>query len=1006
MFRIVLVCAVMLFLAVPQHVVGGAKPNIIAREGRSFSQNDEVIPGVVIVSFKRGVAVAEGQPLTSVGIINQAIQENGVTSLVKIFKVIAPVSETDEANGTVDLSRVYYAYILTGLDPREVARQIGTLEAVEYAEPKFMHYLHDTPNDPQVATQTNAFTRMNLFNGWTLGKGDSAVAIATVDGGTYWQHEDLLANLKINPLEDINNNRRFDPGPPPAGDEDGIDQDANGFVDDVIGWNFANNSNNPRGLPATPNSADHGTNTASDFGARTNNGIGMAGSSWNCALLPVCAAAPTSDNGIAFGYEGIMYAAQVGAKVINCSWGRTGGYSLFEQNVITAATQGGALVVVSAGNGTNNNGVGKNNDLSPDFPASYKNALSVGATNSTSDAKASFSNYGLTVPVYAPGVNILSATNAGGYASSGISGTSFSSPLVAGLAGILKVQRPTWTPRQIATQLRVTADSIDAANPSFAGNMGRGRVNLARALTESDPGIEILNSTILTTRGSALFLPNDTIVVTLTIQNILFATANNLSLVATSSDASLTVIQGSATVASLAPGGQATLPNLMYRVGALTASKDIALRFAWTSNTNDRDAYAFKVTVFPSIPLWESQASPTQTSLFSVKAVTQNIVWAAGGSGTGSAPVVIRTTDGGSNWALAGNGLSGVDLYCITAVDANRAWVGTGNGKIFATTNGGSSWAEQIYPGTQSPFINGIWMFSDGTGYAQGDPFSANRFVVLKTTNLGQTWAHLANEPVGGSTEAGWNNSFWFTDTDHGWFGTNLSKVWRTTDGGTTWSSAASGAVNSYGVAFKDNNNGIVGHSTGAIRVSTNGGATWTSVTSPTTSPIIGLSHLAGTNLAWIGIAGTPYRSTNNGTNWSSQSLYPFTGSLQHLYFADTSNGWTVTSNGEVLRYRPAGTVGVEEIAENIPTTFSLDQNYPNPFNPSTSIGFRIVDFGLVSLKVFDVLGREVATLVEGVREPGTYTVVLDGALLTSGLYFYQLKTGRFVDVKKMLLVK
>ncbi len=122
--------------------------------------------------------------------------------------------------------------------------------------------------------------------------------IATVDGGTNWHHEDLNANLWINPAEDINHNGPFDPGPPPEGDEDGIYQDGNGKVDDMIGWNFTYNSNNPRGSQTTPGSADHGTETASAFGAVTNNGRGMAGTSWNCRVMPVCAADAQFDNSI------------------------------------------------------------------------------------------------------------------------------------------------------------------------------------------------------------------------------------------------------------------------------------------------------------------------------------------------------------------------------------------------------------------------------------------------------------------------------------------------------------------------------------------------------------------------------------------------------------------------------------------------------------------------------------------------------------------------------------
>jgi photosystem II stability/assembly factor-like uncharacterized protein len=986
--------------------LSASKP-IPTKVPRVFSPEDEVIPGVLVIKFMPWVHVDAATGRTTHSAIERHLQEEGILSLRKALPFIPQPSLQQIAEGAVDLSRVYFAEIPHAADPRQIASRLSTVEGIEYAEPKFMSYIRDIPNDPLLPNQTSYFTLMNTFNGWTIAKGSSSVPIAVVDGGTYWQHEDLQPNMRINSPEDINHNGRYDPGPPPGGDEDGIDQDSNGFTDDVIGWNFANNTGNPRGLTSTPNSAAHGTATASHFGARTDNGIGMAGSSWNCSMIAICAASPTTDNAIAYGYEGIAYAYANGAKVINCSWGRTGGFSAFEQDVINAATQAGALVVCAAGNGLNNNGVGKSNDLQPDYPPNYKNVLAVGATSSTSDGRASFSNYGRTVPVFAPGVNIYSAFNGGGYGNGG-SGTSYSSPLVAGLAGIIKSQRPALTPRQIALQIKTTCDSIDGANPSLAGNLGRGRVNFARALSESHAGIEILSADIRTPSGRTLFLQNDTILLTLTVQNILFAAASNLVFTGTSSDASVSVLQGTVNAGTLAPGQQATLAPLMFRVGTLTSSRDVALRLNWVSNTNERDSWAYKITVFPTVPQWETQASPTTTTLYSVKAVDANIAWAAGGNGTATAPVVVRTTNGGQVWTNVTGNLSNQDLYCIFALDANRAWVGTGSGKIFATTNGGASWAEQVYPGTQSPFINGIWIFPNGVGYAEGDPASspAGRFNVLKTTNFGQSWAHLTNEPVGSSSEYGYNNSFWCTDVNRIWFGTNASRIWRTTDGGATWLSSASGATDSYAVSFKDNNNGLVAHSTGTVRLSTDGGATWNTTSSPTTSPINGLAYVSGTNFAWLASGAVPYRSTNNSASWTAQSVYPITGTLYHLSFADTSNGWAVTSGGEIIRYRPSGTTNAETNPPDVPDRFVLHQNYPNPFNPSTTISYEIAHPALVSLKVFDLLGREVATLVEDVRDAGAYTVSFDASSMSSGVYLYRLKAGAFSQTRRMILLR
>ena len=127
---------------------------------------------------------------------------------------------------------------------------------------------------------------MQVAAGWALQKGNADVIIATVDGGTNWQHPDLKENIWVNPGEDINHDGVFTALPPPAGDLNNVDDDQNGHIDDVIGWNFGNNTNNPRGFLS--GNADHGTETASVFGAVTNNGFGMAGTSWNCRIMPVC----------------------------------------------------------------------------------------------------------------------------------------------------------------------------------------------------------------------------------------------------------------------------------------------------------------------------------------------------------------------------------------------------------------------------------------------------------------------------------------------------------------------------------------------------------------------------------------------------------------------------------------------------------------------------------------------------------------------------------------------
>jgi photosystem II stability/assembly factor-like uncharacterized protein len=969
----------------------------------------EIVPGTVIVKVRPGVMEGTGVLSKAGDPLPAVLTQMGGSGMRQMFPATTALGKSASAEDAGGLSRVYVLSVNDGVDPAAFARAIAGLSGVEYAEPKYYQHLYVSPNDPLLGSQTQALTRLNVYDGWGVAKGSSSVIIADVDGGTDWQHEDLVANVHINALEDINHNGVFD-----AGDVNGIDDDGNGFVDDVVGWNFTNNTNDPSGVSSAPGGYAHGTATASHYGAVTDNGKGMAGSSWNCGIMPVCAASATGDNLIAYGYEGIAYAFHNGAKVINCSWGRPGGYSQFEQDVITAATSAGALVVAAAGN------EGANNDIAPHYPSNYVGVLAVGATNSTDDGKAYFSNYGKTVQVFAPGVDILSAFAGGGYGNGG-SGTSYSSPLTAGLAGILCGAMPTWTPSQISAQIRATADPIDNVNSSYAGSMGRGRVNFARALTESHPALDLIEGELQTTGGRKLFLPGDTLVLSLRLKNVLFVPASDCQVAVTVSDAALQVLNGVASVGPVGVGEEVNVPAMTFRVGSLTRTQEVALRVVWTYNATEQDGAAFPAMLFPSVPLWMLQLEGSVASLYSICAANKEVVWASGGNGSGSLPIVIRSTNGGVSWSDVTGALPATDFYCVNALDGQRAWVGASDGRIFATTNGGSQWLEQAYPGRQTPFINAIRMFSDGTGYALGDPPGDGKFVVLKTQDFGGSWVHVASEPGLSSTEAGWNNSFWWTDAQHGWFGTNKNRVWRTTDGGASWTYASTGSTNSFGVAFNDAATGYAIHDNGYVARTLDGGQTWGAVDLSTTEQMAAVTCVQGAQTAWAATGSAPYHTRDNGATWVAETLYPFSGSITHVSFADTSVGWAVTTNGEILRYSPSVLTSVpEDPVVEMPGEFALEQNYPNPFNPSTKIGYTIAGTGheargtrWVNLAVYDMLGREVAVIVNESKQPGLYEVVFDGSHMASGMYFYRLQiagsTGAepyFISTKKMLLVK
>jgi photosystem II stability/assembly factor-like uncharacterized protein len=963
--------------------MGWSYGGVVPRQNPGGLPAGTTVPGIVIVKLKTG----QHRPATPGSSLARSMQAAGVQSLHPAFP----------PQGS-DLDNIFVAGFDAMRDPGDVAGMLASSPDVEYAEPKYVSILFDTPDDPLYSSsQSGYFGLMNAPPGWTLGKGDSNVVIADVDGGTYWLHPDLLPNVAINPAEDLNHNGKFDPGPPPGGDEDGIDQDGDGFADDVAGWNFANGTNDPRGLPATPQNGAHGTATASHFGAVTNNGLGMAGSSWNCRILPINASSSTTDRQIIFGYEGIAYAARRGARVINCSWGRSGAYSLFEQDMIDAATQAGALVVASAGNDN------LDNDVVSAYPASYRGVLAVGATGSTSDKKALFSNYGVSIPVYAPGENIVSAFADGTYGNGG-SGTSYSSPLVAGLAGILASTHPAWSPAQIAAQIRMTADPVDAVNPALGGHLGEGRVNFGRALTETPAGLAVTSTNILTPAGGGLFITGDTVLLSMRLRNVLPADANGATFSISVSDSALYPLDGPAYVSVIPFGAEVSLPVFRFLVGGMPLARIVRITVSWAMNGTQRDAVSLRTTIFPSVPRWLTQESTTRIPLASVKTVSKAVAWASGGNNVGTAPVVLRTANGGAQWKDMTAGLPPADLYCVNAVDSLHAWVGTGAGGIYGTTDGGTTWNAQPYPGVQSPFIDAVWFFDPKRGYALGDPGSGGTFVVLTTTDGGQTWAHCVSEPAAGTGEAGWNNSFWWTDTLHGWLGTNKARVWRTADGGRTWQAGTTSNASGYGIAFKDALNGILISDRGRYERSSDGGATWQLGTVVSTSSLAGVAYVQGSSSAWISDGIAPYRSSDDGATWSIEAAYPFAGSITHVSFVDTSSGWAVTTNGEVLRYGPDTSTRI--VPPPIPAAFALDQNYPNPFNGGTIIAYHLPSSGEVTMEVFDILGRRVETLVRGTMSAGDHVALFSGAGLASGVYLYRLTTPTSTATKKMILLR
>ena len=192
----------------------------------------------------------------------------------------------------------------------------------------------------------------------------------------------------------------------------------------------------------------------------------------------------------------------------------------------------------------------------------------------------------------------------------------------------------------------------------------------------------------------------------------------------------------------------------------------------------------------------------------------------------------------------------------------------------------------------------------------------------------------------------------------------------------------------------------------GTILRTTDGGTTWNSQTSGTTVRLEGVSFTDSNNGTAVGDNGTILRTTDGGTTWNSQ-ISGTTNNLNSVSFIDSDNGTAVGYDGTILRTTNGGVSFVEEEEiEEIPNEYALSQNYPNPFNPGTKIKYSIPQSSTVVIKVLDIIGNEIEILIADVKQTGTYELTWYVENLPSGIYFYQLQAGNFVETKKMVLMK
>ena len=461
----------------------------------SFAAETIIRPGVVIVKLKSPAAQTARQSrsamVTGLASFDQLNVRYNIRDLRPTVPTLSGLSASAGAGRDVyGLSRFYTIVLEPGTDVLRAVADYSADPNVELAEPDYIVRLDLVPNDPDYSQQWTHFNALNkdidTQQGWDLEVGDSTIIVGVIDSGIQYDHVDLEPNVWVNPGEDLDG----DGEPWDSDDMNGLDDDGNSLVDDLIGYDFmpaqggcaaGEDCNGPDNNPIDFNG--HGTHVNGIVGAITGNGAGGAGIAGGnrAARRP-----GVKLMGLRAGYEAadgngfvIMsacaaacnYAVAKGAMGINCSWGSSG--SLIETAIMNAVANG--LVVCKA--------AGNDNLNAPDVISLVPGVLTVASLESNG-GRSSFSNFGTWVDISAPGGGIYNTYSNNGLPSYAIlSGTSMASPTVLGVAALLKSHHPWFTKTQIDTLLINHTVSTDADNPAFVGLLGSGRVNANNSLS-------------------------------------------------------------------------------------------------------------------------------------------------------------------------------------------------------------------------------------------------------------------------------------------------------------------------------------------------------------------------------------------------------------------------------------------------------------------------------------------------------------------------------------------
>lgn len=412
----------------------------------------------------------------------------------------------------------------------------------------------------------------------------------------------------------------------------------------------------------------------------------------------------------------------------------------------------------------------------------------------------------------------------------------------------------------------------------------------------------------------------------------------------------------------------------------------------------------------------DSSINIAQESVFFTDANTGYVAGYIGNSALTFYARLKKTTNAGISWSFltippADTG-AGFLFRSVFFTDINTGYVVGGyiptpaiGGVILKTTNGGNSWSPLPLP--VYPFFDHVYWVNSSIGFVSGYQR------ILRTLNGGANWDYQ-------SLISGYLFQICFTNVSTGYVIGNGGFIFKTTDTGTTWIQLASGTgLNLWGIGFADANTGFAvgGPASGAnvILKTTNAGSYWYSINYSSNCVLWSVRFISPTTGYITGWCNQIIKTTDGGASWCNQ-FSPVNFNPRSCFFTSSNTGYLVgdavstVTQGYILKTTNGGGIcvpnGIEPVTSEIPKKLQLYQNYPNPFNPTTSIKFELPKSSSVKLIIYDILGNEIAVLVNEQLKSGSYEVEWNASNNSSGVYFYKLTAEGYTETKKMLLVK